>query len=125
MKNIVEIYKALSDETRLRMMRLLLDARTELCCCEFADVLEVSQYNVSRHLKILERAGLIESRKEGRWVYFALSPGKNPLKQFVLKSVENIPAARFKKDGTELKKRLKIRVRGKCLAGIQKKHLRT
>lgn len=123
MKDIVEIYKALSDETRLRMMRLLLEARTELCCCEFVDSLEVSQYNVSRHLKVLEKAGLVESRKEGRWVYFFLARDRNPLKQFVLKSVESIPAPFLKKDRTELKKRLKLRTRGKCLTGIQKKHL--
>lgn len=123
MKDIVEMYKALSDETRLRIVHLLLMAGTELCCCEFTDALEVSQYNVSRHLKILEKSGLIESRKEGRWVYFALSPDKNPLKQFVLKSVESIPAPLLKKDRTELKKRLKLRTRGKCLTGIQKKRL--
>lgn len=123
MKGTVEIYKALGDETRLRLVRLLLNARKELCCCEFVDALEVSQYNVSRHLKILEKAGLIESRKEGRWVYFNVSADKSPLKRFVLKSVESVPAPLLKKDQLELKKRLKLRTRGKCLAGIQKKHL--
>ncbi|MFQ5835459.1 MAG: ArsR/SmtB family transcription factor [bacterium] len=73
MEGYTEIFKALSDETRLRIVHLLIAAGKELCCCEITDSLEESQYNISRHLKILKNAALIKDRKEGRWVYFNIA----------------------------------------------------
>ena len=73
MEQYTEIFKALSDETRLRIIRLLIAAGRELCCCEITDSLGESQYNISRHLKVLKNAALIKDRKEGRWVYFHIA----------------------------------------------------
>ena len=123
MKEYLEIFKCLSDETRLRLLHLLIKADSELCGCELADSLEVPQYNVSRHLKILSNTGLIEERKEGRWVYFGISKGKSSFRKAILKSVSCIPHSLLAKDQMELKKRFKLRMNGKCILGIQKKHL--
>ena len=63
----IEIYKALSDESRLRILNLLL--QTKLCVCEIEVVLDISQSNASRHLSKLKNAEIIVSKKEAQWVY--------------------------------------------------------
>ena len=68
-------FQALSDPMRLRMFRLLAVNRTEMCVCEFVDSLSERQYNVSRHLKILELAGLLHKAKEGRRASHAVMKG--------------------------------------------------
>lgn len=123
MKEYAEIFRVLGDETRLRILHLLLTTEKELCVCELTDSLEVSEYNVSRHLKILKYAGLVNDRKEGRWVYFSVPKDKNPFKETLLKSISYIPQSLLAKDQMELKKRLKIRVKGVCILGVQKKQL--
>lgn len=84
MENHVEMFKALSDKTRIRIMRLLIDSGTEICGCEFVDSLEESQYNISRHMKVLKHAGLIKERKEGRWVYYSVTDRKDSFKKNAL-----------------------------------------
>ncbi len=123
MQEYIEIFKALSDETRLRILNLLHSAQTALCVCEFTDALEIPQYNVSRHLKILRNAGLITVRKEGRWVYFSLSTSSDSFYQAILEAIKHIPSTLLLKDHKEIDKRLNVRIDGKCLLGIQKKHL--
>jgi ArsR family transcriptional regulator len=76
-------FKALADVTRLRILKLL-EIR-EMCVCEIMIALDLTQPTASHHLKILENAGLVRSKKEGRWVYYNIT---NP------KLVENI----FKSD---------------------------
>jgi len=71
MKNLIEILKALSDETRLRIMKLL-ETRSELCVCEIMQALELTQSRASRNLGVLKKAGLIDDRREGQWVYYHL-----------------------------------------------------
>jgi len=123
MEEFVEAYKALSDKTRIRIIRLLLQAKSDLCVCEFVDCLEESQYNISRHLKVLKHAGLVSERKEGRWVYYGLGRDKDKFIKQLLKSVQFVTEPALKKDEKELRHRLHLRVKGKCLIGIQKKHL--
>jgi len=64
-------FKALADETRLRILSLL-EVR-EMCVCEVMVALEMTQPNASHHLGILENIGLVKRRKEGKWVYYAIS----------------------------------------------------
>ena len=71
MKKLVKIMKALSDPTRLKIVKML--QHKTLCVCEIQAALGQSQPNVSKHLKILQEAGLVESRKDGLWVNYALS----------------------------------------------------
>ncbi|MDO8137123.1 MAG: metalloregulator ArsR/SmtB family transcription factor [Candidatus Brocadiales bacterium] len=121
MKDYVEVFKALADPTRLRILYLLAYAGKELCVCEFVDSLEEPQYNVSRHLRVLRQAGLLKERKEGRWVYYSLSQDRSSFKDSLLKLVRSISID--KKDVERLKERLCIRVKGRCVLGIQKGHL--
>jgi ArsR family transcriptional regulator, arsenate/arsenite/antimonite-responsive transcriptional repressor len=62
------LFKTLSDPTRLRLLNLL--AAGETCVCELTDTLRVVQPKVSRHLAQLKRAGLVEARREGKWMHY-------------------------------------------------------
>ncbi len=71
MRDIVEVLKALSDETRLRI--LILVAQEELCVCEVMQILGMGQSRISRHLNILRDAGLVEARRQGTWMFYRLA----------------------------------------------------
>jgi ArsR family transcriptional regulator len=70
MKPLAQIFKALSDETRLRILALL--TRGELCVCNLVAVLQLPQSTVSRHLAYLRNTDLIADRREGVWMYYRL-----------------------------------------------------
>ena len=77
MKEFIKIMKALSDQNRVKMLKLL--QRRVLCVCEIKEALGLAQSTVSKHLKILEEAGLITFSKEGLWVNYRLVDGtKSP-----------------------------------------------
>jgi ArsR family transcriptional regulator len=67
------LFHALSDETRLEIVRML--ARGEQCVCELTGALDAAQSRLSFHLKTLREAGLVSDRRAGRWVYYSLVPG--------------------------------------------------
>lgn len=69
----VQVLKALADGNRLRIVRAL--AARRACVCELAHALGLSQPNLSRHLRILENAGLVTPRKEGAWTEYRLAAG--------------------------------------------------
>jgi ArsR family transcriptional regulator, arsenate/arsenite/antimonite-responsive transcriptional repressor len=73
MKAFVRVMKALSDPNRVKMLKLL--QRRVMCVCEIRSALGLAQSTASKHLKILEEAGLIESSKEGLWVNYRLADG--------------------------------------------------
>ncbi|MBW1698618.1 MAG: winged helix-turn-helix transcriptional regulator [Deltaproteobacteria bacterium] len=75
MKQFIKVMKALSDPNRVKIIKLL--QQKVMCVCELQAALEIAQPSVSKHLKILEEAGLVEYRKEGLWVNYYLSDGKN------------------------------------------------
>ncbi|MCW4031424.1 MAG: metalloregulator ArsR/SmtB family transcription factor [Candidatus Bathyarchaeota archaeon] len=64
-------FKALADETRVRIVKLL--GVREMCVCEVMVALGLTQPTASHHLRILENAGLVKDRKEGRWVFYSLA----------------------------------------------------
>lgn len=67
-------FKALADETRLRILGLL--SVREMCVCEVMVALDLTQPTASHHLGLLENAGLVKARKEGKWVFYSVaSPG--------------------------------------------------
>jgi ArsR family transcriptional regulator len=68
---VAQRFHALSDETRLEIVRLL--SHGERCVCELQGVLGAAQSRLSFHLKTLKDAGLVSDRREGRWVYYALN----------------------------------------------------
>jgi ArsR family transcriptional regulator len=69
-----KIFKALSDQTRLRIVELL--AKKEICACEFVPLTKKAQPTVSQHLRVLENAGIIKSRKDGKMVIYSLANPK-------------------------------------------------
>ncbi len=77
MKNEAIIFKALADETRLRILALLLEG--ELCVCELMAALELPQSTVSRHLSYLKNSGWLEDRRDGVWMYYRLNGDKGSL----------------------------------------------
>ncbi len=73
MKPFIRVMKALSDPNRVRVVKLL--QQEELCVCEIKEVLGLAQSTVSKHLKILEDAGLVESKRQGTWMIYSLADG--------------------------------------------------
>lgn len=64
-------FGALSDRTRLRLLNLI--GRDEVCVCFLVEVTQLPQPTISRHLAYLRRAGLVQTRKEGRWIHYRLT----------------------------------------------------
>jgi ArsR family transcriptional regulator len=121
MNEYVNIFKSLSDMTRLRIFHLLVKAGKELCICEIMDSLELAQYNVSRHIRELKLAGLVTEKKQGKFVFYSVSANYKKCCGFLIQAIKSIPEEHFKKDDCLLKKRLALRVQGKCIVGMLKK----
>ena len=68
-------FSALADKTRLRLLNLMRDG--EVCVCFFAGTLATNNPKISRHLAYLKRAGLVESRRDGKWMHYRLTAPKN------------------------------------------------
>ena len=66
------LFRALADPTRLRLLNLIADK--EICVCYFVDILRTSQPKISRHLAYLRKAGVVTSRRQGRWMHYRLAP---------------------------------------------------
>lgn len=71
MKDFIKTMKALSDPNRVKVVKLL--DRKELCVCEITEALQMAQSTVSKHLRILEEAGLVLYRKLGPWIFYRLT----------------------------------------------------
>ena len=68
---LTRAFRALGDETRIRIVALL--SHGELCVCHLESALGIGQPNCSRHLGILKAAGIVDSRRDGTWVYYRIS----------------------------------------------------
>ena len=80
----VQVLKALAHPIRLRIMQLLADKRAfgledqsccgtdEVCVCRITELFDVSMPTISHHLKLLREAGLVESRRDGVWIYYSV-----------------------------------------------------
>lgn len=73
MKEFIRVMKALSDPNRVKLLKLL--QRRVMCVCEIQAALGIAQPTVSKHLKVLEDAGLVDRKKEGLWVNYSLATG--------------------------------------------------
>ncbi len=77
MNAFIKVMKALSDPNRVKIIKLL--QQKSMCVCELQGALKISQPSVSKHLKLLEAAGLVDNVKEGLWVnYFLADGGSSP-----------------------------------------------
>lgn len=88
MQEILNIFKAFSDEIRLRILKLLQDG--ELCVCDIVAALDMSQPKISFHLATLKEAGLIKDRKEGRWIHYSIDESDLFRRFLLLSALEKI-----------------------------------
>ncbi len=75
LQSSLAIFKALSDESRLRIFLALHEY--ELCVCQIVELLKLAPSTISKHMSILNQAGLVNMRKDGRWHYYRLSSAEN------------------------------------------------
>ena len=75
MEKLIDVLKALSDETRLRILNLLYEK--ELCVCDIMETLQISQTKASRHLIYLKNAGLVKDRKHAQWAYYSMDKAES------------------------------------------------
>ena len=100
MQEMLNILKALSEETRLRILKLL--ERGELCVCDIVSALDMVQPKVSFHLSVLKEAGFLKDRKQGRWTHYSLDDS-DFFRRFLLVSVlERIPKEAVAEDRNRL-----------------------
>jgi len=114
------IFQALANETRVRIIRLMVMTDEESCLCEMVDSLREPSYKLSRHLKILRQAGLLSSQKEGRWVYHRLVM-EPPYLEKLYSTVQELPDSSgiYSADLKRFRDRLCLREKGRCQTGIQ------
>ena len=119
LKTITRLLAALTNPTRLRLVRLLL--REELCVCELVDALRIPQYKVSRHLSRLRGVGLVEARRNGRWMYYSIGRRAklNGFHQDLLKVIDIHLGGKpeVSRDDARLSRRLALRQAGRCVVG--------
>jgi ArsR family transcriptional regulator len=107
MEDLLGVFKALSEETRLRILKLL--EHGELCVCDIVAALDMVQPKVSFHLNALKEAGFLKDRKQGRWTHYRIDDS-DFFRRFLLLSVlERIP----QEAGVEDRNRLEDFLRGK------------
>ncbi len=112
----LEILKALSDSNRIRIFMMLKDQK--VCVCHILSLLSIVPSTVSKHLLILKNRGLLDSRKEGRWIYYSRSKKiqhkRSPLNRVIAElDAALLEDTRIKNDHIKLKNALKVAE--KCL----------
>jgi ArsR family transcriptional regulator len=101
MEDLIEIFKTLSDETRLRILKLL--EHGELCVCDIVAALDTIQPKISFHLSVLKDSKLIIDRKQGKWIHYSIDDTDMFRRFLILSVLERIPEELVQED----KKRLK------------------
>ncbi len=121
MKDMARLLAVLADQTRLRLIRLLL--RRDLCVCELMDTLRMPQYKISRHLRMLRATGLVEARRSGRWMHYRIarrvSAGgfHQDLLEVIRTHLKDMPET--VRDDARLSRRLRLRQAGQCVVGTR------
>ncbi len=91
---MVDIFKALSEESRLRILSLLMD--NEMCVCEIESSLKMTQSNVSRHLTALKQSGILENYKKAQWTYYKVNPrfimDNKELWEYLKRNIKELPS---------------------------------
>ena len=110
----VKILKALGDETRLRILKLLL--KRELCVCELEAALNLPQSKVSRHLTVLRSVGLVQDRREGQWIFYSLFRPQTDFEKSIVQLIKNglSDSELVKEDEKRLEKKLSQIYAYKC-----------
>ena len=118
LKDLVKVAKSLSDPNRVRIVEALREG--ELCVCELCDALGLSQSTLSTHLQVIRSAGIVRSRKEGKWSYYALTPeAVTAINQWLHSFRTGIRRdAVLIRDRKRLRQRLQLRQSGVCCVGF-------
>ncbi len=126
-----EIFFALSDLTRLRIIRLLSQSQVaEACSCDLSEALGEPEYNVSKQLKILRSVGLLTAEKEGRWIYHRIRKDDAELSHLLrVVAAFSDPAKQFEGDLKRFKRvagsRLEKRCAGKVNSAVSRTQARS
>lgn len=116
-----KIFKALAEDNRLRIFKLLADCSKSLCVCEMVDTLNLPQYLISKHLNFLKEIGLVQCEKRGKWAYYSLSRHKEVIPNTLLKLIlKDLQDPKFIEDQEKLKARLSLREGNCCVIGYTK-----
>lgn len=111
------LFKALANESRLRIVNLFRSTDGPLCVCELVDSLGMPEYQVSRHLATLKRAGLVGAQKHGTWAYHSLSDDASLTSLWTLID-DTLRGEPYETDVTLLKRRLELRAGDHCVVGF-------
>ena len=116
------LLRVLGAVRRLRLLRILQEQK-ELCVCELVDALKLPQYEVSRHLAALRKAGLVNDQREGLWAFYSIaeSTRRDPFMGGLLELIDKKVGGGKQSANVSLRlqQRLGIRVGGQCVVGCQ------
>jgi ArsR family transcriptional regulator, arsenate/arsenite/antimonite-responsive transcriptional repressor len=106
LREMETLFKALGDETRLRILGLLLSG--EVCVCDIHESLKIPQPKASRHLAYLRRSGLVQTRRDGLWVHYRLGASSEPVTAAIVQAVRQTLTRvdAVHRDGERLRKRI-------------------
>lgn len=115
-----QVFQALAEPTRIRIVRVLAAGGDEACLCELVDSLLEPQYKLSRHIKILRQAGLLAAEKDGRFIYHRLVTRPAHLAKLCA-AIGTLPdpTGTFAADLRRFRERMRLRESGRCRIGIQ------
>jgi ArsR family transcriptional regulator len=118
MNDVVLFGKALADPTRVRILAALM--KHELCVCELADALEMSQSTLSSHLQTLRQAGLLATARRHKWVNYSIESSARPALEAVLNHYAEALKAdkRGQRDAARIERRLGLREENCCVLGF-------
>ena len=100
MDAVLSVFKALSDETRLRILKLL--EHGELCVCDIVGALQMVQPKVSFHLCVLKEAGLIRDRRQGKWIHYRIDDSDMFRRFLILSALERVSSESVAGDSRRL-----------------------
>lgn len=119
MTQLVAVAKSFADPTRVRVIAALRER--ELCVCELCDALRVTQSTLSTHLQVIRAAGLVQTRKQGKWIYYALDPASLQLVDSVFGFFSGTLRSdkTLQRDHQQIVRRLAEREDGACCRGLR------
>jgi len=115
--DFLRLFKALGDETRLRLVNLFVQSNQAICVCEMTDALLVPQYQISRHLIVLKNLGLMATERVGTWIYYSLNRTSTPCTTDLMQVIEKHFKKKYAEDIRRLNDRLAKRDAGRCVIG--------
>jgi ArsR family transcriptional regulator len=121
MNELLLIFKALSEETRLRIIKLL--ERGELCVCDITAALDMVQPKVSFHLSALKEAGLIKDRKQGKWIHYSLNEKDLFRRMLILSACERMQGSVVSEDRKRLEEFLESKETGSKVVALRSKSI--